>query len=85
MHRLTKYKENDINIQGYKLPFLVGVLGEELCRKEEHFYVLESDIEIIGLSRNGISNKKVVAASLLSPKMHKRTKYKENAFITAKK
>jgi hypothetical protein len=58
--------------------FLVGILGEELCQNEEHFYVLESEIEIIGLSRNGISYKKVVAASLFSPKMHKLTKYKEN-------
>jgi hypothetical protein len=65
-------------VRSFWLVILFRALGGDLCKKEEHFYVLESDIKIIGLSRNRISNWKVVAASLLSPKIHKLYKYKEN-------
>ena len=39
-------------IRSFWLVILFRVLGGDLCKKEEHFYVLESSIVIVGLSRN---------------------------------
>ncbi len=39
-------------VRSFRLVILFGVLGGDLCKKEEHFYVLESSIVIVGLSRN---------------------------------
>ena len=39
-------------VRSFWLVILFRVLGGDLCKKEEHFYVLESSIVIVGLSRN---------------------------------
>ena len=39
-------------VRSFWLVILFRVLGGDLCKKEEHFYVLESGIVIVGLSRN---------------------------------
>ena len=38
--------------RSFRVVILFRVLGGDLCKKEEHFYVLESSIVIVGLSRN---------------------------------
>ena len=39
-------------VRSFWLIILFRVLRGDLCKKEEHFYVLESSIVIVGLSRN---------------------------------